>query len=182
MNLHRRFDISLINTDEVKITLLDDINLIISENTQWDGNYKKMAMQGTFGDSAENKENDEFYRQLKKGELWTTADSTVSIQFSDYSYTLTNSGITENGVFTTEKIGGYNVIQFRSDFEASLLSEAYSMQFGTKTIKETVKRKTVEKTVTDYDNLTFTPVKITSTDCFATEGKTYILTREQIKE
>ncbi len=179
MNLHRRFDIALINTDEVKITLRDDINLIISENTQWDGNYKKMSLQGTFGDADENKTVGEFYRELKKGDVWTTADSTVSIQFSDFTYTLTNSGITENGVFAAGKIGSYDVIQFRSDFEASLLSEAYTMQFGTKTITETVKRKTVEKVVTDYDTITFTPVKITSTDCFAIEGKTYILTREQ---
>ncbi len=183
MNLHRRFDIALVNTDEIKITLRDDINLIISENTQWDGNYKKMSMQGTFGDSAENKSQGEFYRELKKGDLWNTADVTVSLQFSDFTYSLTSSsGITESGVYVTGKIGSYDVIQFRSDFEASLLSEAYTMQFGTKTITETVKRKTVEKVVTDYDSITFTPVKITSTDCFAIEGKTYILTREQIKE
>ena len=178
MNLHRRFDIALVNTDEIKITLRDDINLIISENTQWDGNYKKMSMQGTFGEASENTEGSEFYRELKKGDLWTSADSTFSIQFSDYSYTLNNSGITENGVYSAGKIGTYNVIQFRSDLEASLLGEAYTMQFGTKTITETVKRKTVEKVVTDYDTITFAPVKITSTDCFASEGKSYILTRE----
>ena len=40
-----------------------------------------------------------------------------------------------------------------------------------------VKRKTVEKVVTDYDTITFTPVKLTSTDCFATEGRSYILVR-----
>ncbi len=178
MNLHRRFDIALVNTDEIKITLRDDINLIISENTQWDGNYKKMDIQGTFGDSSENADGSEFYKELKKGDLWSTADATLSIQFADYSYSLANTGITENGVYAAGKIGSYDVIQFRSDMEASLLNEAYTMQFGTKTITETVKRKTVEKVVTDYDTITFTPVKITSTDCFATEGKSYILTRE----
>ena len=178
MNLHRRFDIALVNTDEIKITLRDDINLIISENTQWDGNYKKMSMQGSFVDSAENAEASEFHKELQKGDLWATADSTFSIQFTEYTYDLSNSGITERGVYAAGKIGSYDVIQFRSDLEASLLNEAYTMQFGTKTITETVKRKTVEKVVTDYDTITFTPVKITSTDCFATEGKSYILTRE----
>ena len=85
MNLHRRFDIALVNTDEIKITLRDDINLIISENTQWDGNYKKMDIQGTFGDSSENADGSEFYKELKKGDLWSTADATLSIQFADYS-------------------------------------------------------------------------------------------------
>ena len=180
MNLHRRFDIALVNTDEIRITLRDDIGLTISENTRWDGNYKKMSMQGAFATSSEATEEMEYYRELKKGDLWTTADSSLSIQFTDFTYTLTNSGITESGVYSAGKIGGYDVIQFRSDLDASFLSEAYTMQFGTKTITETVKRKTVEKTVTDYDSITFTPVKITSTDCFATEGKSYILTRESI--
>ena len=51
------------------------------------------------------------------------------------------------------------------------------MSFGSKTITETVKKTTVEKVVTDYDSITFTPVKITSTDCFAAEGKTYTFMR-----
>ena len=52
------------------------------------------------------------------------------------------------------------------------------MEFGTKVITETVKKQTVEKVVTDYDTITFTPVKLTSTDCFAIEGKSYIMSRE----
>ena len=179
MNLHRRFDIALINTDEIRITLRDDINLLISESTLWDGNYKKMSLQASFGDSAESNVANEFSRELKKEKsLWTNADSTLSISFGDCTYTLQNSGLSETGVFSVGKIGSYDIIQFRSDFENSVLCEAYSMTFGTKTVTETVRRKTVEKVVTDYDTITFAPVKLTSTDCFATEGKTYILTRE----
>ena len=55
------------------------------------------------------------------------------------------------------------------------------MEFGTKVITETVKRKTVEKVVVDYDTITFTPIKLTSTDCFATEGRSYILTRAVVE-
>jgi hypothetical protein len=55
------------------------------------------------------------------------------------------------------------------------------MEFGTKVITETVKKKPVERVVTDYDTITFTPVKLTSTDCFAVEGKSYILTREAVE-
>ncbi len=177
MNLHRRFDIALVNTDEIKITLRDDINLIISENTQWDGNYKKMSLQDTFGDFTVAAD-DTYLKELRKGDAWTTADTTVSLKFDEFTYSLINGGLTENGVYTIVKIGAYNVIQFRSDSEASVLGETYSMEFGTKVITETVKKQTVEKVVTDYDTITFTPVKLTSTDCFATEGKSYILTRE----
>ena len=99
------------------------------------------------------------------------------MNFADYTYTLLNGGLTETGIYSVEKVGTYNVIQFRSDSDGSILSETYSMEFGTKVITETVKKKTVEKVVTDYDTITFTPVKLTSTDCFATEGRSYVLSR-----
>lgn len=178
MNLHRRFDIALVNTDEIKITLRDDINLIINENTQWDGNYKKMSLQDTFGEKPEAEKNDVFVQELRKGDIWKTADSAVAFTFSDFTYSLVNGGLTENGVYSIGKIGSYNVIQFRSDSDTSILAETYSMEFGTKVITETIKRKTVERVVTDYNNITFTPVKLTSTDCFAVEGKSYVLTRD----
>ena len=83
----------------------------------------------------------------------------------------------ESGVYSVGKIGTYDIIMFRSDSENSLFGETYSMTFGTKTITETVKRKTVEKIVTDYDTITFTPVKIMPTNCFTTEGRTFTFTR-----
>ena len=181
MNLHRRFDIALVNTDEIKITLRDDINLIINENTQWDGNYKKMSLQDTFGDFAATEEKNIYRKELTKGDAWSTADTTITLNFANYTYTLLNGGLTETGIYSIEKIGSYNVIQFRADTDGSILSETYSMEFGTKVITETVKKKTVEKVVTDYDTITFTPVKLTSTDCFAIEGKSYILTRELLQ-
>ncbi len=181
MNLHRRFDIALVNTDEFKITLRDDINLIISENTQWDGNYKKMSLQNTFGESSAADNKNIYLKELQNGDVWKTADSAVALSFGEFTYTLLNGGLTENGVYSIEKIGAYNVIQFRSDMEASVLAEAYSMEFGTKVITETIKKKTVEKVVTDYDTITFTPVKLTSTDCFAIEGRSYILSRSVVE-
>jgi len=49
------------------------------------------------------------------------------------------------------------------------------MKFGVKVITEKQKKKTVEKTVTNYDEITLTPVKITPTDCYSVEGKSYII-------
>ncbi len=181
MNLHRRFDIALVNTDEIKITLRDDINLIINANTLWDGNYKKLVLQDSFGDFAATTVNDLYQKELQKGDIWTTADTTFSLSFDEYKYSLLNGGLSENGIYSIIRIGSYNVIQFRSDSEGSVLAEAYSMEFGTKVITETVKRQTVEKIVTDYDTITFTPVKLTSTDCFATEGRSYILSRAVVE-
>ena len=176
MNLHRRFDIGLVNTDEIKVTLRDDINLVINENTQWDGNYKKLNLQSSF-ENSEVQDSSEFEKELKKTAEWQTSDASVHISFSDCSYVLQTDSITETGVYSIGKIGTYDIIMFRSDFDNSILGESYSMVFGTKVITETVKKKTVERTVTDYDNIILMPIKITSTDCFAAEGKSYTLYR-----
>ena len=176
MNLHRRFDIALVNVDEIKITLRDDLNLLIKENTMWDGQYKKMNQQSEFG-AAVVPAVAAYQKELKKSGGWNSSDLMKNIAFDDFTYTLQMDDFTESGVYTTENIGNYNVIQFRSDSEGSVLNETYAMEFGTKTITETVKKKTVEKVVTDYDSITFTPVKITPIDCFATEGRIFTLSR-----
>jgi hypothetical protein len=126
----------------------------------------------------DNKAENEFAAELKKGDKWATPDAFVSITFTDYNYTALTETLEEQGIYTLSKVGSYNIISFRSDFMNSLFSEAYSISFGTKTITETVKRKTVEKVVTDYDTIMLTPVKFTSTDCFAAEGKSYTFLRE----
>ena len=76
------------------------------------------------------------------------------------------------------KIGSYDVLELKATSFNTVLNQFYALEFGTKTITETVKKKTVEKIVTDYDIITFTPVKITPTDCFATDGKVYTFTRQ----
>ena len=176
MNLHRRFNISLTAIDEIKLTLRDDVNLIIKENTMWDGNYKKMSSQTPF-ETAKINNIEHCVQELQKGPGWTSADTLVNITFSDSIYILQTNSFTETGVFTGSIIGDYNVIQFRSDSSDPFMGDSYAVEFGTKTVTETIKKKTVEKVVTDYDTILFTPVKITPTDCFTTDGRSFTFTR-----
>ncbi len=177
MNLHRRFDIALTNVDEIRVTIRDDINLVIKEAPLWDGQYKKMSLQSDFG-AKEASKIALYQTELKKTKNWSSSDLMTGISFDDFTYTLQMDELKETGVYAIQEIGSYVVIQFRSDSEHSFLSEAYSMEFGTKTITETVKKKTVEKVVTDYDSILFTPVKVTPTDCFSAEGRIFTLSRE----
>lgn len=177
MNLHRRFDISLTNVDEIKITLRDDINLVIKEDNLWNGAYKKMTSQSSFTEKKPAASLESFRSELQKSKTWETADQQYIISFSDNTYHLNVNSIEETGIYSLMKAGTYDVIQFRSDFDGSMLQNAYAMNFGVKTITETVKRKTVEKQVTDYDTLTFTPVKVTPTDCFAVDAKSLTFTK-----
>lgn len=177
-NLMRRFDISLVGVDEVRLTLRDYVNLLIQENNMWDGNYKKMSSQWAFDTTGSKNQLSTYAKELKKDPGWSTADKQITIAFDDYTYTLQNSEITESGIYSLLSIGNYNVIQFRSDGENSFLSNSYVMDFGKKTITEKVKRKTVERVITDYNTIIFSPVKYSPVDCFPADGYTYTFTRE----
>lgn len=177
MTLHRRFDISLVNTDEIKVTIRDDINLVIKESTMWDGQYKKLSLQNSFEDKTKESDLTIAQRELQKGLEWNSADGETKLKFDEFKYTLKYGSLVETGIYSASKFGSNIVLQFRSDSDSSMLSDAYSIEFGTKTVTETIKKKTVETVVTDYDFITFVPVKITPLDCFTTEGRSYNFTR-----
>ena len=178
MTLHRRFDIALINTDEIRITIRDDINLLIKESTTWDGNYKKLSLMNSFDDDKKTALIEMLGKELNKSEEWATTDGQFNLTFKDSGFTAKSGGQQESGVFSLLQAGNDVVIQILPDNPYSILNEFYTINFGTKVITETVKKQTVEKTVPDYDTIILLPVKITPTDCFATEGRSFQLSRK----
>ena len=97
------------------------------------------------------------------------------MKFERPRYSFQTSDAQEYGVYALQKIGESYVIQLRSDSEASIFNEFYALYFGTKIVSETIRGKTVEKSVTDYSTIIFTPVTVTPTECFSTEGKSYTM-------
>ena len=176
-NLQRRFDLLLISTDEIKITLYDSIGLVIKQSSEWDGQYKKMSLQSSFEEPVDEEKN-RFLVELEGDTVWNTIDGINSINLNDSRYTFLFDDMQEEGLYSMLKIGSYDVLELKATSFNTVLNQFYALEFGTKTITETVKKKTVEKIVTDYDIITFTPVKITPTDCFATDGKVYTFTRQ----
>ena len=179
-NLHRYFTITLVNVDEIRITIRDDINLIITNNSLWDGNYKKMTSQSTFDEKKENAELNLYAEEITKTAEWKSSDLQSSLSLKDGEFLYKFNSIEEKGVYSLMRIGDYNVIQFCSNSDESMLNNTYVMKFGTKVITEKVKRKTVEKVVTNYDEISFTPVKITPVDCFAADGKQFVFERSSV--
>ena len=177
-NLQRRFDLLLISVDEIKITLYDSIGLIIKQSSEWDGQYKKMSLQSSFEESEDQVKNP-FLAQLEGDSVWTTVDGINTFFMNDSRYVFIFDDMQEEGLYSMMKIGSYDVLALRPTSFNTALNPFYALEFGTKTVTETVKKKTVEKIVTDYDTITFTPVKITPTDCFATDGKVYTFTKNQ---
>ena len=176
-NLQRRFDILLTSIDEIKITLYDSIGLVITQSSLWDGQYKKMNLQSSIEEN-DTEEKNRFLVQLEGDDVWTSDDGNYSISFADMRYDFVSETERERGLYSMMKIGSYDVLQLRSTSYSSVLNMTYALEFGTKVITETVKKQTVEKVVTDYDTIIFTPVKITPTDCFATDGRVYTFTKQ----
>lgn len=175
-NLQRRFDVLLTSVDEIKITLYDSIGLIIKESSEWDGQYKKMSLQSSIEETVDEEKNK--YLALLEGEsVWSTVDGINSISLNDSRYVFTFDDMQEEGLYSMMKIGSYDVLALRSTSFNAVLNPYYALEFGSKTITETIKKQTVEKNIPDYDTIIFTPVKITPTDCFATDGKVYTFTR-----
>ena len=177
-NLQRRFDILLNSIEEIKITLYDSIGLAIKESSVWDGQYKKMSLQSSIEEN-DVEEKNQYIAEFESEELWSTIDGLNTIALKEHRYTFTFDGMQEEGIYSVMKIGSYNILQLRSTSYNAKLNATYAMEFGTKTITETIKKKTVEKIVTDYDTIILTPVKISPTDCFATDGRVYTFTKNK---
>lgn len=172
-NLHRRIDIGLLGVDQIRITTWDDVNLVIKEDNLWDGTYKRLSIQSVYEDKIEKPS--DFETELEKGNVWTSENGMLTLSFKDSIYLLKQENLDESGVYTFLKAGSYNVVQFRSNSNQSLIKPAYSIEFGKKT--EVVRRR--ERIVPDKDTIILTPVIISPMDCFATEGQVLTFTRQQ---
>lgn len=162
----RRFNITLTNVDEIKISISDDVAMIIKESTRWDGQYKKTEQY----DSVISTEEIRVVPENMKGKTWTTGDDLYKISFDDPVYTLHSDDSEEKGVFSFCTIQDTDVIQFRSSSKASFFKTYYSVRFGTKVVTETIKKKKVEKVVEDNTILILTPVYITPVEIYEVEG------------
>ena len=145
-NLQRRFDLLLISVDEIKITLYDSIGLIIKESSEWDGQYKKMSLQSSFEETLDEEKN-RYLAQLEGQGAWATIDGINTITLDDSRYTFNVDDIQEEGLYSMMEIGSYNVLALRPTSFNTVLNQFYALEFGTKTITETVKKQT--------QNLTF---------------------------
>lgn len=181
-NLHRRFDILLSSVDEIKVTVRDDVNMDIREKTLWDGQYKKMNQLSDFSEDKSGAALKNMVSEIETGPEWISSDNLTTISFSDDVYNLKSQDYEEDGIYSFMYIGDYNVLELKSNTTSSTLNNYYSVTFGEKIVTSTVKRKTVQTSVVDYDKIFLIPVKITPTDCYVQEGRTLELTRNIQKQ
>ncbi|MBR1616229.1 MAG: pallilysin-related adhesin, partial [Treponema sp.] len=109
-NLLRKFDISLVSLDEIRVLIHDDVRMLIGEENLWDGAYKKVV---TTKKSEPNRERvSEYVEKLVKEEKWASADGSV-IDFGNGTYSIEKDGVSDKGRYTQIDIFGKTFIQFR---------------------------------------------------------------------
>lgn len=134
-NLQRRFDISLVSTDEIKIKLQDDVRMLINESTQWDGNYKKFTAKEP--ERAVATPQAECIARLIEQENWEANDHTI-LKFSETNYVATGKTSYDSGRFTTNEITGSTLIQFRSAHELPFFKGNYLPSFQSEKDRDTI--------------------------------------------
>ena len=150
-NLQRRFDISLVSTDEIRIKLQDDVRMLINESTQWDGNYKKFTSREV---SKEQKTKEsECISRLIEQESWEASDKTI-LKFTESTYTANGKTSYDSGRFTTNEVTGRTLLQFRSVHEVPYFKSSYLPSFQvTKKSERNSKGKLIEKEIADKDTI-----------------------------
>ncbi len=132
-NLRRRIDISLKGVDSIQVRLMDDVRMIISESTEWDGEYKKQDVKEYYNTNSLKKTEDyvqEYIRELEKGPSWRGSDGSV-ITFADGKYTsLATDGVESSGFYTKLQFLDMPFIQFRSPDNATWLNGTYLLSFA----------------------------------------------------
>lgn len=177
-SMKRRFDIILSGVNEVYIHVHDDVGMVIKESNQWDGTYKKMSFQSSFGEVKVPLISDDYKKELlAENSVWQDEDENLWT-FRDNVFKMKHSEIEETGIFVIDSVGDYPVIQFRSDLPSSSIKTAYAIKFQTH--EETAppknrRSKPVVRTVVEKDVVIMTPVKLSPDTCYAAEGRTITL-------
>lgn len=127
-NLQRRFDISLVNIDEIRIKLQDDVRMLISESNLWDGNYKKFVSRDA--PKAKKTIEEDCLEALIKQRNWIMNNDDTVVAFSDSAFSTKSKKELTNGRFVVTEINGTKLLQFRTTSEKSVLNGCYIPSFG----------------------------------------------------
>ena len=164
--LSRRFDATLISTDDIKLKATDDLRMDIGEDTLWDGNYKKMDSFSAINFSSdETKPKFQDFIQTASNK-WKSSDGWL-FSFSGTNWYAEKEGVTQKGVFTVFKALEKDVIELRpsKDNAKSSFKGCYVPDIDTES-------RQLEEL------LTLRPVKLT-TEGFSQNGEVIKLSRSK---
>lgn len=179
-NLQRRFDISLVNIDEIRIRIQDDVRMIIGESSLWDGNYKKISTKLVSKD--QEAQSKTVIDALIASPAWLSMNQTYYV-FTDSTYTAQGDGISDSGRFMRNTVSGVQLLQFRSDAQTKVFEGYYLLSFGKITKTQTDRHgKVKEITLDDKDTILMQPVVVRPDGFFQTEAQPYTLKKTALRK
>ncbi len=177
-NLQRRFDISLVNIDEIRIRIQDDLRMVIGESNLWDGNYKKFTADKT---SRKETSKSEIISELIKGPVWSTSDGTY-VTFTQDNFHVEGNSIRDDGRFVSQEMSGSQILEFRSSGTEPYFKGFYEPKYHKTETTKTVKGKTVVQTEIDKNTIILQNVIANADGFYQTETSPVILYRSEIKK
>lgn len=129
-NISRRFDIALVSTDGIRIKVVDDLGMLISSETLWDGDYKKQSTDALFAARLPAPQEEKAPADIIAA-LQTTSrtvwkcDNGWDLSCSGGVYTAKNGGLTESGVFSLLNVFGEQLLQIKSRNAGGVFSGFY---------------------------------------------------------
>lgn len=179
-NLQRRFDVSLVNIDEIRVRIQDDVRMVISESSLWDGNYKKMTSK--IVEKKEKTYSSECINSLIQGPAWTSSDGTYFV-FKDGTFIAEGENLNDSGMYITNIISGTSVLQFRNNNETVYFSGYYIPSFNKVTKTKTDKRgRQTSSVIDDKDTILLQSIVVSPDGFFQTESRPIILHRAELKK
>ena len=161
-SLVRRFDVSLNDIDEIKVKVNDEVKMAITQETLWDGTYKKISLQSL--NNQQNGFDSEILKRIESSShIWTT-NTNASVTIKNGQYTATNESWTANGAVTSLRIKGTTLLQFKAFSEEKFLHGYYLPGFATTQngteIRETLTLTPVSITTDGYTNIAAPAIKL----------------------
>ncbi|MCR4940559.1 MAG: pallilysin-related adhesin [Treponemataceae bacterium] len=119
----RQIDTTLVATNEIIVVVTDEVRMDITENSLWNGNYKKQVQKQE--EYIEESINTSIAEYLVASETpWTIQDE-YNVTFSDSTWVSKNGSKTISGIFITSYAFGTEIIQFRSLYEDAILNGCF---------------------------------------------------------
>ncbi|MDR1747927.1 MAG: pallilysin-related adhesin, partial [Spirochaetaceae bacterium] len=125
--LKKRFDITLTALDEIKLKINEDVQMKISADSTWDGDYRKIGK--AVMPSGENRSWEEFAAALQNsGDVWLSPDGT-ELSFTRDRYSVSRHSDEDSGMYTLIRANNIPAIQFRSLRGGKLFENSYRISF-----------------------------------------------------
>ncbi|MCR4714925.1 MAG: pallilysin-related adhesin [Treponemataceae bacterium] len=121
--ISRQIDTTLVATNEIKVTVTDELRMNISEGSLWSGNYKKQTkLIEKQTDESINTPIGEYLADSDKP--WVIQDE-YFVKFSKSEWTSESTEGNTSGIYVTSSVFGTELIQCRSQYENAILNGLY---------------------------------------------------------